>query len=158
MKAIKSEVDAPKLPVNVQPCPSSGIETAEFARMTWFHKAALGVPFEAVLESKYWNHVANKTELWSKIEVVSLDGTWEAELRIVDKGDNWIMVRPINYVRHEYSIIEEVIPEGYRIDHFGPELRYCSVRSKDGSRVTEGARSRGQAVSALNKHIRDIAA
>lgn len=68
------------IPSNLLP---TRLDTADYQRVVYFHRPALGVTAEMVVHPDYWLHLAARLKLDDKIEVVSADGSIDMDLRVV---------------------------------------------------------------------------
>jgi hypothetical protein len=62
------------------------LKQADTVRNVYQVTAVAGTKPEDVLDPGYWKHVARVMRLGDKIEVLAADGSWYAELRVMEVG------------------------------------------------------------------------
>ena len=64
----------------------NGLKLAESVRNIYQVTATAGTKPEDLLDPGYWKHVARTLRLGDKIEVLAVDASWYAELRVMEVG------------------------------------------------------------------------
>ena len=150
--------DKPKSAAVLQPTDFIG---AEFASRNFVAYVDQGTALERILEPDYWTHHAAKLQPWAGIEARAKDGTWMAELRVLDCSRTWAKVKLLRFVSMTTGDVamtqasdQEVakVAEGYKVVHRGP--RGWSVVRQDTERtvVHEQEATREGAEDWLKKH------
>ena len=83
---------------------SKKVEQAEYMRSIWHEVPAAGTPLESVLDPKYWVHVSSMFKPRDRIEVDAEDGSYFAELMVIDAGRLFAKVELMR--KHEFSAPE----------------------------------------------------
>lgn len=131
---------------------------AQYARNLWCAIPEHGQTLDAMLAPIYWAHVAAQMTPGDKIEVRAEDGTWYAELYVVDRGRNWARVAPIFRVDLVADLGETPVEAAeYAVRWRGPHARFSVVRLKDGAVVKEGM-LKDEAERYLRSHVKAMAA
>lgn len=108
-----------------------------YARYTQFVDP--GTSFEDVLEPDYWAHVVTRLRPMDVIEVVALDGSFDAELRVMSIKENIPTFRVLRecHVREAEDTSQPDASDRYETRHFGRGV-WGVVERSSGSRVWEG--------------------
>jgi len=65
------------------------VQGADFGRRAFVHTPADGVSVEDMLEPGYWAAVAGKLGFGDRLEVLPQNGSYHAELVVLDVGKTW---------------------------------------------------------------------
>lgn len=126
----------------------SQISETPFVRTAHTVVAKQGQTLEDLLQPNAWAHVATRIKQWDRIEVVSEDNTFMAELFVVAQSRLWLRVVPIFVVDlTETNDIPED-DEEYTVKWRGPLMKHCVVRTADDSNVLEKIASKEDALKA----------
>ena len=114
---------------------------AEYERSTWVITAEEGTIPEDVLNADYYAHVAAKLSPYDRIEVRANDGTWVAELLVLDVSRLWAKVHALHLhklttVDVSQSNVERSLP--YFVRYQGPHDKWVVVRRADSQAVSTG--------------------
>lgn len=144
---------------NVIPLLPNGMERADYARNCWHVTAAFGVPLDAVTQSRYWNQQVQRLNIFDRIEVVAIDGTWYAELLVTDKRDNAAKVEVIHkaYFQASDPTTSREPPEGYEVRWAGPKLRWSVIRLLDNQRMKSDFPNESDAVKYIHDMVKAVA-
>lgn len=130
-------------------------------------KAGPGVKPEDLLAPAYWAHDAVKLKPFDEIRVRADDGTWVANLMVLDCSRNWARVQQLALYRlttadqsqtqaaHQESI--EAMVKAHKVVHRGPH-KWSVVREGDKAVMAEGKGTREEAQTWLEEHAKKNAA
>jgi hypothetical protein len=68
-------------------------QLAQYARSHWFVVVPAGVTFDKLLIPSFWAHHQSKFKVHDIVEVVSQDGSFDAELRVTDRDVGFAKMR-----------------------------------------------------------------
>lgn len=72
------------------------LDQAEFARSSWLAEVEQGTVLEDVLRPAFWAHHATRFTPRAHVEVWAKDGSWYAELVVLDCSRTWARMHVIN--------------------------------------------------------------
>ena len=112
-----------------------------------------GTPFEEILKDGYWAHVSAKMKPGDHIEVRAEDGSYYAELMVLDAGRLYAKVCQLLFVKLDAVDVKEggLMAEGYEVAWKGPQLKWCVFRGKD--RLKDGM-DKASAIQWMNSHTK----
>lgn len=98
---------------------------AEYDRPCFFVSLPPEYSIDDVLSPKFWAHHVKKLPINSRVEVVSSDGQFDLELRVVSSDIGYVRMRVLRkWERTELpkeeappAVTEADIPEGYLVNH-----------------------------------------
>lgn len=136
---------------------------AEFARLTIVHNPERGTAIQELLHPEYWANVARDLRVNQAIAVISPDGEWEVELRVLAVGpftakvaiwhmQEWGKAKPQQDTGPAIQI-----PDGYDVRYRG-RAGWSVVRQSDGNILKDGLSSKGEAAGWLDVHLKTFAA
>lgn len=110
-------------------------------------------PFDALLTDKYWAHVSAKLKPGDRIEVRAEDGSYYAELLVLDAGRLYAKIAVLLHVELEPVEVKEggLTAEGYEVKWCGPKLKWCVLRGQD---RLKGEMSKSEAVLWMQNHAK----
>ncbi len=134
---------------------TSRFKECEYERTIYVATAFEATTVEDLLKPEYWVHVASKLKAWDRIEARADDGTWWAELMVLESGRTFTRVR---LLRH-YSLTTDDVAQtqaggivDYIVEWKGPHTKWRVVRTIDNMVVHEGAGSKESANDWLKNH------
>jgi hypothetical protein len=145
----------------------SRIKLAEYANNRFSVVVDHNHSIDNLLKPEYWSHVSRQPiafKAFDRIEARSEDGTWLAELLILDAGDNWAKVKLLNVwdlaadVPQETSVIPDFDHPGYDVRWRGPVALWGVVRLDDKVVLVTGLKAKDDAKLWLSKHLQKVAA
>lgn len=149
-----------KQPV-MQPLGPTGLESAEYRRNMWIATAAKTTNPQDLEDPNYWAHVAAKLAPWNKVEVRSEDGTWYAEVLVLESSRNWarVCMLPGFPLRLTTADVSQTLslPKGFEVVHRGPK-KWSVVRSLDRAVMHEGEQTKTGALEWLDKNVASLTA
>lgn len=132
---------------------SNRLHFAEHRRNIFDVVPEKGTPFEVLLKDGYWAHVSAKLKPGDRIEVRAEDGSYFAELMVMDAGRLYAKVAVLMHVKLDAIEVREsdMAVADYRVEHCGPQLKWCVLRGKD--RLKEGL-DKASAVQWMQSHAK----
>lgn len=108
----------------------NSLENINDAAVTWRHIAPVGVTLADVQEPTYWVHVVRELaqqrvvgrKSFNRIEVLADDGSWEAELRVMNVVDEGTVRRVETRLLRQWPVAGVAVqklttPPGYKVEH-----------------------------------------
>lgn len=132
-------------------------KNAEFERQVHVANADEGTQPGDLLSADYWSHAAAQMKPWDRIEVRANDGTWFAELLVLDVSRNWAKVAMLSLTKLtsidvSQSGAQAALP--YRVEYKGPQLKWVVIRKTDQEVVHSGETSVEGATLWMNERIK----
>jgi hypothetical protein len=109
---------------------NSRVKDAAYVRNIFSATPEIGTKYEDVLKPEYWSHVAASFHPTDRIEVLSEDGSWFAELFVVSCGRNWAKVCPLRFVELSESVPTEA-QDKFKVVWRGQVHKHSVVRIAD---------------------------
>lgn len=132
------------------------MKLAEYERQDWIVNAEMIHTADDILLPGYWAHMANQMNPYDHIEVRSEDGSWIAELIVIETGRNWAKV----LLTRKYDLVPmDAMPEGvslHKVEWKGPQHRFCVIRLADGERVQSEFKTKEDASAWMRDHERVV--
>jgi|AGTN01.3.fsa_nt_gi hypothetical protein len=132
---------------------ANGLKEAASVRNVWTVTPEFGIPHEALLKDGYWAHVSAKLRPGDHIEVLAIDGSYFAELLVLDAGKLYAKVRSLRHVKLDAVEVpeSELMVEGLEAKWQGPVLKWCVLRGPD--RLKEGM-DKASAIQWMKNHAK----
>ena len=132
-------------------------KNAEFERQVHVANADEGTQPGDLLSADYWSHAAAQMKPWDRIEVRANDGTWFAELLVLDVNRNWAKVAMLSLTKLtsidvSQSGAQAAMP--YRVEYKGPQLKWVVIRKTDQEVVHSGETSVEGATLWMNERMK----
>lgn len=134
------------------PINHSKFKQAEYVRNVWAVTPEDGVTLDQVLEPSFWAHVAANLKPWDKIEVRAEDGTYYAELIVLQAARSWAKVRMIHQVELDEAPAENNDVPGYHVK-FAGRAKWRVIRKVDNEVIHQGAACEQEAKDWLTEHL-----
>lgn len=144
---------AEKRTVSINP---TRMRLAEYDRQDWVCNAELGTTVEDILKVEFWTHMAALMKPYDHIEVRIDDGSWVAFLIVTACDRNWAKVQLLSKHQLVADVTQPVSSIKHRVDHKGPQLKWCVIRVADGERVQSEMASKEAASEWLRNYERVI--
>ena len=129
---------------------------AEHERNIWVANAPEGSTVEHIKQPEFWAYMAHLLHPFDQIEVRADDGSWMAELVVVNCDRTWAKV----FVKHVYELTttEEDFPLSvkHKIVWRGPQHKFSVERISDQQRVKSGFSTKDEAGAWLREHERAL--
>ena len=84
---------------------------AEHVRCIFAMTPAINTEISHLMKPEYWSLVAAKLHPAARIEVLSEDNAWFAELIVMSTGPNWAKVKLLRYVQLDNTVKQSKVPE-----------------------------------------------
>lgn len=108
------------------------VRGAEYNRNIYSATPEYGTRYEDVIKPEYWKHVASTLRPTDRIEVVSEEGTWFAELFVVSVGKQWAKVFPMRFIElSESTPNEQQGVATHAVEWRGPKRKWSVERNSD---------------------------
>lgn len=141
---------------------TSALKKHDFAWTTYAYSVPADTPFEALLVPETWAHVAGTLRIGDRIDCVAVDGSFDAELRVAAKGDQYVKMRVLRYWDANdvpETTSSELSSDGYEVTWGGPNGKWRVVGpNKEVVPSLTGFTSRDDAEEAMAKYLQQRAA
>jgi hypothetical protein len=135
-------------------------KNAEYERVIYQACPENGVSFEDVLQPEFWSHVADKLKPTDRIEVLAEDGSYFAELLVIDAGRLYAKVAVLRFVELASSEVPADLAGDlaeFKVEFKGPVLKHVVVRQSDKQYVQEGIARKADAEAWIREHVKALA-
>lgn len=131
---------------------------AETARNIFQATVEPDISREDLLEPEFWKHVSKSLRPYSRIEVVTDDGRFFAELLVLNAGDNWASVQELRYIELGLT---DAIKQASAMDKFevnwkGPHRKFAVSRKSDNEVIKDRMETKEEAFRFLSEHVKVI--
>lgn len=135
-----------------------GMQGFEFQSTRYDALVPTGVPVEALAKPEFWAHQGAKLRPWDEIRARAEDGSWMANLVVLDCSRTWARVKLLNYHKCTTGDValtqasEEAIKahiEQHKLMHRGPR-KWSIVRVADGTVIAEDIATKEEAAAQLD--------
>lgn len=129
----------------------SQFKQTEFVRQSLTIIAKPGQSIKDIMEPNAWATISPKVRGWDKVEVIAEDGSYVAELFVVQVSKLWVRTALVNFtdLSKEDRAEDDGAEDDYLVRYRGTIKKWCVVRKEDDSNVAEGLESREDAVKSL---------
>lgn len=138
---------------------ASRLMLAEQARNAWVVTVEAALTRAQIAHPDFFAHIASKLRPYDRIEVRSDDGTYFAELLVLEAARNYARVHVLTWT--DLSTKDVAQSQGakgddkaYRVEYKGPHLKWCAIRNSDGGILYEKEESKVAAQARVNDHVR----
>lgn len=100
-----------KTPIRLKP--------ADYERTRYFVTVEPGIPFSAVLTTGFWAHVHKTLKPFDVIEVVALDGSFDADIRLISYTPTQLKWRVLRETHGEAGSVEVETESAFKVSHKG---------------------------------------
>ena len=114
---------------------------AEYERTTWVITVEEGTIPDDLTNPDYYAHVAAKLRPYDRLEVRANDGTWMAELLVLDVSRLWAKVHMLHL--HQLTTVDvsqssaaAALP--YFVKYIGPHEKWAVIRRADSQAISTG--------------------
>lgn len=131
---------------------------AEHQRMLYVVQADIGTELADLLNPGYWANFAGRLRPWDRIEVRADDGSWYAEVMVLDCSRNWAKVHVLRHerltdgktsqIQTERLAAVQAVLATHEVIHRGPR-GWSVVRRNDRAVIQEGLNSKEDATDWL---------
>lgn len=120
------------------PIGSERFKSGEYERQVHVANADEGTTPADLTHPDYWAHVADKLKAWDLIEVRANNGTWFAQLLVLDVSRAWARVHTLSvHMLSDYDVSQTQAQMPYYIKHNGPQDKWTVIRRADGEIVSK---------------------
>ncbi|HEX6992380.1 MAG TPA: hypothetical protein VF151_10860 [Gemmatimonadales bacterium] len=140
-----------------EPVEAARLHSAEYQRNVWVVNAMQANQPPDLLKPEYWAHVSSKMRAWDRIEVRAYDGTWFAELIVLEAGRSWARVHMLGAIRLTTTDVARTMADRqgqYEISFRGPQGLWSVIRKSDKEVMHEGEATEGGALDWLNERLK----
>jgi len=140
----------------VQPVDRARMRECEFQRTVYTATAFENTDPKDLLDPEYWTHVAEQFKPFDKVEVRADDGSWYAELLVLETSRRWTrmhMLSKHNLTTGDVSLSQSKLQE-YAVEFKGPHKKHCVIRLSDQEIIHEGEETKGGAHTWLAGRIK----
>lgn len=116
--------------------PAARFSLAEHARYLHHADVPAGTSSEALMEPGYWRHVTGRLKKGGRIEALAEDGSYFAELLILDAGKSGAVVTALRVI--DLAPVDSTGDVGAFDFRFVQKLGWTVVRKADKERVSQG--------------------
>jgi hypothetical protein len=134
------------------------MQPAESKRTVWHVTTEAETPLDAVLDPKYWAGCASKMRSRDRIEVEAEEGTYFAELMVLDVGRASAQVVLMRKVEFKANTVSGADLGDFEVTWRGVDKKWCVVRKSDKRVQRDGLETKQQAVNWATEHLKTIAA
>ena len=109
-----------------------------------------------LLVPSYWTNVAEHFKPFDKVEVRADDGSWYAELLVLETSRRWtrmFMLSCHNLTTSDVSLTQAKLQE-FVVEYKGPAKLHCIIRTADREIIHEGLRTKADAHEWLANRIK----
>jgi hypothetical protein len=130
---------------------------AEFTRSDWFVLVPTGVTVEQLTVPSFWAHQVSKLRKHDRVEAVAEDGSFDVELRVIDKDVGFAKMRILREWRNPEMAVPSNKEQYSDKPHHFPCVDYKAasgwrVIGFDGNVVKENLASEADALLALQSY------
>lgn len=143
---------APPVPTKVQAISESRYKLAEHRNNRQSVIPEHGTPFENLLRPEFWAHVARKFTPGDIIEAHAEDGSYFAEMYVIDCGPNWARTGVHKLSRFDEAVTEPGADNAFKVEWAGRFSKWRVVRSSDLNVMKDGLPSKDAANLWLSDH------
>lgn len=146
---------------------ASRFKVAEAQRNTHQIIIEAGITRRQVLDPAFLAHVARQLQPYTKLEILSDDGTVYAEAIVLQAERTWARIyikewhdlttKDVSLSKADAERISKATAEqvaAYRVEHKGPHKLWCVIRNQDGAYVREGETTKAKANTWLEEYIK----
>jgi hypothetical protein len=146
--------EPPQAPTRQITIEAGRIILAEFGRNEWIATATPGTTIEEVRDEGYFAHRAKDFRPYDRIEMRIDDGSWLAELLVLEVTRTYCRTALLNFYRLTTDDVArtKASQDRYAIKFRGPHLQFSVIRNSDNVVMSEHHRTMQQAESWLRDH------
>ena len=140
----------------VQELNPSRMKECEFERTVYTCTTHENTSPEDLLKPEYWTNVAEKFKPFDKVEARADDGSWYAELLVLETSRRWTrmhMLAAHNLTTQDVSLTQSKLQE-FAVEFKGPHRKHCVIRISDQEIIHEGESTKAGAHLWLAERIK----
>ena len=134
---------------------------AEFKRQVWVVDVEQSTQQNDIMNPAFWGNVSNQMGQFDRIEVRCEDGSWLAELLVLESGNNYARVKCLSCIELEDHEVEQTAAPaevGYEVFYRGTHHKWAVKRLSDNEVIHNGESSRAAAHAWVSEHLKAVAA
>ena len=134
---------------------------AEFKRQVWVVDVEQSTQQDDIMNPAFWGNVSNQMGQFDRIEVRCEDGSWMAELLVLEAGNSYARVKCLSCIEledHEVAQTEAPTEVGYEVFYRGTHHKWAVKRLSDNEVIHNGESSRASAHAWVHEHLKAVAA
>lgn len=148
---------------NLVQLPPGNLNPFEQVSTRWDVIVPMGVPPEAMKDPAFWAHRAMKMKPMDEIRARAEDGTWMANLVVLDSSRTWVRVMVVNVTKLTTGDVAltqasaddvKAIATKHKIIHRGPH-KWSVVRISDSAVMHQGEAEKENAQAWLEAYARN---
>ena len=142
--------------VDIKP---SQFSLTEFQRQSITIVAKPEQSIEDVMEPGAWATVSPKVRPWDRIDVIAEDGSYVAELFVVQVSKLWVRTALVNFtdLSKENRSEDDGSDDLHLVKWRGPSAKFCVMRKADNSVVSEKHESKEDASKSMLDYEKALA-
>lgn len=133
--------------------------TAEYDRRSYFVKVDPDTTIDDILTPRFWAHHVQKLDINARVEVVSVDGKFDLDLRVVDRGVGFVTMRVLRRWERDVAdksiavpnVSEADIPDGYTVNH-APKTKWRVFTKEPLQEISRDHPTKEHAIAAAMEH------
>jgi hypothetical protein len=148
--------EAKKKVVDIKP---SQFSLTEFQRQSITIIAKPDQSIDDVMEPGAWATVSPKVRPWDRVDVIAEDGSYIAELFVVQVSKLWVRTALVNFtdLSKEDRSADNGKNDIHEVKWRGPSAKHCVVRKSDGSVISEKHESKEDAHKSMLDYEKALA-
>ena len=130
------------------PITKSDLQPAEQSRVVYSLPAPRGTTLGEIQRPDFWTHVASTLRITDRVEVFPVDGSFWADLLVIEVSGTIVRVKLINSLDLTPEGDDKVQPPAeslYKLVYAGPREKHCVVRIADGVKLASDFPSKTEA-------------
>jgi hypothetical protein len=134
---------------------------AESKRQLWVADVEQSTQQDDIVNPAFWGNISNQMGQFDRIEVRCEDGSWIAELLVLEAGNSYARVKCLNcFELEEQDVAQSNAPAqtGYEVFYRGTHHKWAVKRLSDNEVVHNGESSSAAAHAWVNEHLKAVAA
>ena len=136
--------------------------SAEFKRQIWVVDVEQNTKLDDIANPAFWGNVSNQMSQFDWIEVRCEDGSWIAELLVLESVPNaYTRVKVMScFELEEREAAQDAVtgPSGYEVFHRGTHHKWAVKRLSDNEVIHNGEPTRSAAYAWVAEHMKAVAA
>lgn len=130
--------------------------SADFVRTAHHVVVPVDVTMEDVTRPSFWAHHTGRLGKHDIVDVLSEDGSFDMQLRVVDKGVGFVEMRVLREWQREGAAAEEAgdlpdVPDGYIVNH-APKTGWRVLTKEPHLEISRNHKSRREATEVAIVH------
>lgn len=149
---------APKPERKLLPMEPARIKEASFLTTHYVATASEGAEPEDLMNPAYWAHIAATLKPWDRIDVRANDGSWWAQLLVLEASRSWARVHCLGIHNLTTADVAQTLAEQmqlpYEVAYKGPHNKWSVIRRSDNQVVHDQEETSEGAVTWMRERIK----